>query len=135
MQMTVTYSGILAPKQAQAPGPEQAPRQPQKLADLGVFIAHHFGGGVYIKETAIPAGMLLQQHRHQFDHLSLLANGTAVVEVDGKRRAMHGPDCIVIEAGKNHSVTAVTDVTWYCVHATDCTDPEQIDHQLIAQGA
>jgi quercetin dioxygenase-like cupin family protein len=101
---------------------------------LGVGIVHHFGGGVYAKETAIPAGVVLQQHRHQHDHLSLLASGTAVVEVEGRRRTLQGPACIVIEAGKTHSVTAITDVTWYCVHATDCTNPEQVDHQLIAQG-
>jgi len=104
-------------------------------AQLGVAIQHHFGGGVYAKETHIPAGVVLTQHRHQFDHLSVLASGTAIVEVDGQLRTLAGPTCIVIEAGKVHSVTAVTPVTWYCVHATDCTDPDKVDHQLIEGGA
>jgi quercetin dioxygenase-like cupin family protein len=117
--MQVTYSGLLAPRARERP----------------VGIAHHFGGGVYAKETHIPAGVVLTQHRHRFDHLSVLASGTAVVEVDGLRRTLQGPACVVVEAGKAHSVTAITDVVWYCVHATDCTDPEQVDNRLIEEGA
>jgi quercetin dioxygenase-like cupin family protein len=101
---------------------------------LGVQIHHHFGGGTYAKETVIPAGVVLTQHRHAFDHLSILAAGTAAVDVGGLCRTLIGPACILIEAGKSHSVTAVTDVTWYCVHATDCTDPERVDDGLIEAG-
>ena len=39
-------------------------------------IQHHFGGGVYAKETFIPAGKWLVQHIHKFDHLSVLAQGS-----------------------------------------------------------
>lgn len=97
-----------------------------------VCINHFFGGGVYAKETLIPAGFVLTQHRHAFDHLSILASGHVAVEVDGVGREVFGPACIVIGAGKEHRVTALTDAVWYCVHATDCTDPAQVDHELTA---
>ena len=45
----------------------------------GGKIEHHFGGGVYAKETIIPAGVMLQQHAHTYDHLSILASGKASV--------------------------------------------------------
>lgn len=101
------------------------------LEEHGVEISHHFGGGVYAKETRIPAGKVLEQHRHPHDHLSILARGTAVVRVDGVARLLAGPTCLVIQAGKVHEVEAVSEVIWYCVHATECTDPAQVDHELV----
>ncbi len=97
---------------------------------LGIHVAHHFGGKAYAKETRIPAGTRLEQHRHSFDHLSILASGTVVVEVDGVESEYCAPQCILIAAGKKHSVTALTETVWYCVHGTECTDPNKIDHEL-----
>lgn len=102
----------------------------ENFDDVGVVIEHHFGGKVYAKETRIPAGLRLDQHRHNFDHLSILASGSVVVSVDGVDTQHDAPKCMVIEAGKSHSVTSLTDTVWYCVHGTDCTDPDKIDHEL-----
>lgn len=100
--------------------------------DVGVGISHHFGGGVYAKETRIPAGVRMTQHVHKHDHLSVLAAGMVVVEVEGRETVHHGPACIVIKAGHAHSVRAVTSATWYCVHATDETDAALVDERLVA---
>lgn len=97
------------------------------------MIEHHFGGGVYAKETRIPAGLSLMQHKHEHDHLSVLASGVVQLTVDDQTRTITGPACLTIEAGKHHTVKAVTNAVWYCVHATDCTDTEQIDQVLIAK--
>jgi quercetin dioxygenase-like cupin family protein len=97
-----------------------------------VPITHHFGGGVYAKETRIAAGLILVQHKHDFDHLSVLASGTVELLVDGARSEVTGPACITIEAGKHHGVKALTDVVWFCIHATDCTDSHEVDEVLIA---
>lgn len=102
------------------------------LDDAGVGIEHHFVGGLYAKETRIPAGIKLTQHVHNFDHLSALMKGCVVVEVDGKRTLHDAPKLLTIKAGKAHEVTAITDVVWCCLHATPETDPELIDHTLIA---
>ena len=40
------------------------------------MINHHFSAGVYAKETLIPAGHVLVQHKHKFSHLSILASGS-----------------------------------------------------------
>lgn len=105
--------------------------QTPSLADLP--ITHHFGGGVYSKETRIAAGLILVQHKHEYDHLSILASGTVELLVDGVRSELTGPACLTIEAGKHHGVKALTDVTWYCIHATDCTEPAEIDNGLITE--
>ncbi|MEJ8813384.1 hypothetical protein WKW77_20015 [Variovorax ureilyticus] len=73
--------------------------QTPSLADLP--ITHHFGGGVYSKETRIPAGMIVVQHKHEYDHLSILASGTVELLVDGVRSELTGPACLTIKAGKH----------------------------------
>ncbi|RQO57032.1 hypothetical protein DBV14_09490 [Variovorax sp. KBW07] len=97
-------------------------------------IAHHFGGGVYAKETHVKAGQVLVQHKHEHAHLSVLACGTVEVLVGGARSIVAGPACLTIEAGKHHGIRALTDVVWYCIHSTDCTDPQEVDEVLIADG-
>jgi hypothetical protein len=95
-------------------------------------VQHHFGGGVYAKEAVIPAGSWLMQHTHKFDHLSILAKGSIELIVDGSSSIVHAPTCLTISAGKHHGVKSLTDVIWYCIHATDCTDEEKIDDVIIA---
>lgn len=101
------------------------------LAQHGVTVAHHFGGGTYAKETLIPAGVRLAQHVHAHDHLSILAAGRALVEAGGSRREHEAPACITIAAGIEHAVIALTDVVWFCVHATDDTDPATVDTSVL----
>ena len=95
-------------------------------------IAHHFGGGVYAKETHVNAGQILVQHKHEHAHLSVLASGAVEVLVDGVRSVLTGPACLTIEAGKHHGIRALTDAVWFCIHATDCTDEGLVDEVLIA---
>lgn len=98
---------------------------------MNADLSHYFGGGVYAKESLIPAGMVLVQHKHEHDHLSYLVSGTVLLEVDGRREELTGPACLTIEANKHHGVKALTDVVWLCIHATECTDVEKVDEVLI----
>ena len=95
------------------------------------MIAHHFSDGLYAKETHIPAGQMLMQHKHNYSHLSVLAKGKVVVVKDGDIQIIEAPACIEIIAGENHGVKAITDVVWFCVHATDEKDPSKVDEVLI----
>jgi quercetin dioxygenase-like cupin family protein len=103
-----------------------------QLADVGVGIAHHFGGGAYIKETRIPCGTELQQHAHEHDHLSYLVSGRVLVTIDGMVWQFDAPQCLVLKAGKFHGVRALTDALWLCVWATDCTDPATVDEAVTS---
>jgi quercetin dioxygenase-like cupin family protein len=94
----------------------------------GIFIAHHF---MYAKETRIPAGVRIDQHKHTFDHYSMLLKGICTVEVDGERQHYRAPTVITIAAGKAHSVFAHEDCEWWCLHETDERDVSKIDEALI----
>lgn len=97
-------------------------------------VAHHFGGHVYVKETAIGAGQILVQHKHAYEHLSYLVSGTVELEADGAKSTLTGPAALTIAAGKHHGVTALTDTVWLCIHSTDCTDEEHVDETLVIDG-
>lgn len=99
-----------------------------------VEIVHHFGGGVYAKETYIKAGHMLVQHMHEHAHLSVLASGKVELNVDGQCSDVAAPACLTIEARKHHGIRALTDVVWFCIHATDCTDPDHVDETLVIEG-
>lgn len=96
------------------------------------MINHHFSSGVYAKETKIPAGNWLVQHAHLHDHLSILASGSVKLKVDDRESIIHAPACLTIEAGKHHGVMAITDTVWYCIHATSCTDENEVDNVIVA---
>jgi mannose-6-phosphate isomerase-like protein (cupin superfamily) len=89
---------------------------------------------VYAKETRIPAGFILVQHVHKHDHLSILASGSVEMVVDDVKSVVHAPACLTIAAGKHHGIKSLTDVVWYCVHATDCTDENEVDEVLVEPG-
>jgi mannose-6-phosphate isomerase-like protein (cupin superfamily) len=63
-----------------------------------------------------------------------LASGSVELAVDGVKSIVHAPACLTIAAGKHHGIKSITDVVWYCVHATDCTDEDEIDEMLIESG-
>lgn len=103
------------------------------LDEQSTRLAHHFAGGLYAKETAFPSGSILVQHKHNYDHFALLASGSVEVEVDGQRSVLNAPQLITIRAHHHHGVKALSDVVWFCIHATNETDPEHIDEILIEQ--
>ncbi len=95
-------------------------------------LRHHFAGGVYAKELRIPAGFKLVSHRHEYDHLSVLAFGTVLWSVgDAVPEVLNGPCAITVAAGAEHTLHAISDAVWFCVHATDATDADQVDAAIL----
>lgn len=90
------------------------------------MIAHHFAGGVYAREQTLKAGYEVEKHEHDYDHLSVLCAGSAILEVDGDMQVLHGPCVIEVKAGKKHRIQAISDITWLCIHAESVADPETI---------
>lgn len=96
-------------------------------------IEHHFAPGVYAKQVTIPAGSVLTQHRHTFDHMSILASGKVTVQLGSRRREYVAPAVINIPAGLNHTVCSHTESVWFCIHHTDEVDPDKIDMELVVK--
>lgn len=102
------------------------------VVDPGV--AHYFGDGLYAKEAVVPAGYSVGKHLHSYSHLSILAIGTAKVTSGDVVKEYSGPTCIEIKAGVPHHIEAITDIVWFCIHATDEKDVSKVDEILITKG-
>jgi quercetin dioxygenase-like cupin family protein len=100
-------------------------------ANLDFCIVHHFSDGVYARQMELPKNHCAVTHAHEYDHLSILASGRVTVAIDGIDGEFVAPACINIVAGKHHKIIALEDSVWFCVHATDETDPNKLDQVLI----
>jgi len=97
---------------------------------------HHFSDGLYAKQMQIPKGYVAGQHKHHYSHLSILAKGRVIVRTDDSEVEYTAPTCIVIKAEIYHTIEALEDSAWFCVHATDAideTDTDKIDEVLISR--
>jgi hypothetical protein len=84
-------------------------------------IEFHSADDVFVKSMHIKhAGILVPQHSHSYDHLSMLARGSVRVWKDdvlmGEFKAPHG---INIEANCKHRFLSLEpDTIIYCIHNT-----------------
>lgn len=98
--------------------------------DLGTV--HHFSSGLYAKQMHLPKDYFAVSHAHNYDHLSILAKGKVIVKTDNDNGVEYtAPVCIEIKKGLHHSITALEDAVWFCIHATDETDVDKVDEVLI----
>lgn len=97
--------------------------------DLGT--QHHFSSGVYAKQMMLPKGYFAVSHAHEYDHLSILASGKVVVKTDNGEETFTAPACLTIKKHLHHSITALEDAHWFCIHSTDETDSDKVDEVLI----
>lgn len=85
-------------------------------------VKHHSCGGVYAHEHALKAGFKVEKHAHDYDHLSFLCSGSAVLEVNGDMQVLRGPCALEVKAGNAHQILAITDIVWLCIHAEAVAD-------------
>ena len=104
------------------------------MIEIDLKVKHHFSDGVYAKQMALPKGHFAISHKHSYSHLSVLASGIAIVECDGIETTYEAPSCIEIKAGVSLKITALEDVIWYCIHATDEKNVDKVDEVLIMRG-
>jgi hypothetical protein len=94
------------------------------VAELGYF------GNIWVRQNVLlNAGDQTRGHKHKFDHISLLTNGSVLVEIEGHPpKEFTAPTFIVIRKEHNHKFVAVTPgVVWYCVFALRDLEGEVIE--------
>lgn len=97
-------------------------------AILGV--SHHFMDGLYAKRITLKKGESFGKHTHDFTHISIVAQGVARVQAGDVFTDYRQGDHVVILAGVAHSVVALEELVWFCIHTTDERDPSRIDETL-----
>jgi len=99
--------------------------------DLGII--HNFSDGLYAKQMHVPKGFIVGTHEHKYSHLSILAKGKVIVRTDDSEKVVEAPACLEIVANKLHSIEALEDAVWFCIHATNETDVDKVDQVLIKE--
>lgn len=71
-----------------------------------------------VKEFIMPAGSTIEQHKHKYPHAAVLVSGRVIVSVPESKYlpVVEGPYTLVLEPHINHSIKAVTDAVWLCIH-------------------
>ena len=96
-------------------------------------IQHHFGSGVYARQGFIKKGSAVQKHSHTYSHLSILASGKVVLVSEKENKTFIAPACIEIPANEEHAIIAVEDSVWFCIHATEFADVDDLDSVRIGE--
>lgn len=72
---------------------------------------------LFVKQIPIKAGEVVEQHVHEYDHVTGLVSGTVRVWIDGSDHGeFTAPKLISVPAGKRHMFLAVSDAVLYCIH-------------------
>lgn len=91
--------------------------------DIDLQEAMYHSDSVTIRSMFIPAGYSVGKHKHDYSHLSVLQSGRVIVSADGiPDREFSGDAVIEIKAGVYHTIHALDDSVWLCVHARQPVD-------------
>ncbi len=96
-------------------------------------VAHFFSDGVYAKQMFLEKGYIALSHKHNYDHLSILATGNVHIVCNGVKTVFTAPSCIEIKAGIEHEIIANEDSIFYCIHRIydDTLNENNVDEVLI----
>jgi len=94
-----------------------------KLLDVAK-INHVLSDGVYIKLFMVPKGLKLYTKRFPDNHISILAEGSVIIDNGQEKTKISAPMHVKIDAMIRYQIYTLEDSVWYCVHAnpTDETD-------------
>lgn len=109
-----------------------------ELTNKELNVQHFLVGKIYAKQMTIKKDGYIAGHVHQYDHMSILAKGSVIVDLDGSKTRYDAPAVITIKKGQSHDVHPLEESVWYCLHATNLNDPDEIDEatsvRKISQG-
>jgi len=93
---------------------------------------HYFADGIYAREIVIPAGTLLTGKIHRTRHLNIVSKGKIAVVTEDGQKIIEAPCTFVAEAGTKRVGFALEDTVWTTIHASQETDLEKLETELIA---
>lgn len=97
---------------------------------------HHFSKGLYAREILIPAGTILTGKIHKYECLNVVSKGKiSVASIDGIQiiDATDGPVTFKSSPGVKRLGYAHSDTVWMTIHASEETDLEKLEDELIAK--
>lgn len=148
MRITVTYSGLMAPATKPPPSREQIQRLQEAMLPLQCAMpeaVHHFAPGMYGREFAMKAGMVVVGKIHKHGHLMMVVKGRATVVDEFGRYEVAAGFVQSSRPGAKRVVYAHEDTTFVTVHLNpadtddlvqieaDHIEPEDADMQALIE--
>lgn len=103
-----------------------------KCEQVEIQVKHIFSEGLYAREIFIPKGTLLTGKIHLTEHLNIISQGDISVLTEHGMKRIKAPCAIVSSAGIKRAGYAHEDTVWTTIHATNETDLEKLEAELIA---
>ncbi len=94
-------------------------------------VRHFFGEGLYVREWRAPAGALVVSKIHRYRHPFFLLEGSLGVATAEGVQKLVAPHFGMTEPGTKRVLFTHTPVRWITVHATDKTDLDEIEAEII----
>jgi hypothetical protein len=103
----------------------------RELPQLDIKTTHRFSKGLYAREIFIPKGTVLVGKVHRFENLNIISQGDITVLTEDGALRIKAPFTVVSPPLTKRVGYAHEDTVWTTVHATDETDPEKLEDELI----
>jgi hypothetical protein len=104
----------------------------RKHPQIEIETTHHFAPGIYAREVFIPAGSLVTGKIHRTDHINIVSKGDITVLTDEGMKRIKAPFTFVASAGTKRAGYAHEDTVWTTVHASNETDLDKLEAELIS---
>lgn len=96
-------------------------------------LKHSFGDGIYVREIFNPKGALIITKIHKKDHPFFLLKGKMMIATEAGVVTLEAPYQGMTKAGTKRAIYALEDVTFITVHATNKTDLDEIEDEIISK--
>lgn len=96
-------------------------------------VKHSFADGCYIREIFNPAGELLVTKIHKKEHPFFLMKGKMSILTEDGVVHLEAPHHGITKPGTKRIIYTHEDCVFITVHATDKTDVEEIEKEVIAE--
>jgi hypothetical protein len=107
-------------------------REVAAAPQIELHVVHHFSKGLYARELHIPKGTILVGKTHRFENLNIISKGEISVYTDEGIKRITAPFAIVSPPGVKRVGYAHEDTVWTSIHATNETDVDEIEKEVIA---
>lgn len=95
-------------------------------------LEHQFAKGLYIRKITVPANVLTVTKIHKFSHPAFLLQGEMSIMEEWGARRVKAPTYFITKAGTKRVIYHHTEVVLVTVHATEETDVNRIEDEIIA---
>ena len=97
-------------------------------------LTHMFAPGIYVRQIFLPKGSVCVGKIHRHEHPNFLMSGRVrVVTEDGGMEELVAPMVMISPAKTKRAVYALEDTVWVTCHATNETDLDKIEEEVIAK--